>query len=175
MTPSVSVSLRVMQVAWDSSGWGSPNSWGKISNSSVHWLHIVFSQLENSQAQTCENGVWCIVSCITLVSCFTGRGLARTTSFSLTSGNLQATFSTAVSHVHCAVLGLSSAVWNSSDSDISLRRQVAGVSHYVAFIWQMLWSKKFTTSVFNIKDQDHQDESLFHHVNEQKVGLLWWV
>lgn len=147
MTPSVSVSLRVMQVAWDSSGWGSPNSWGKISNSSAHWLHIVFSQLENSQAQTCENGVWCIVSCITLVSCFTGRGLARTTSFSLTSGNLQATFSTAVSHVHCAVLGLSSAVWNSSDSDISLRRQVAGVSLYCIHLANALVQKIYNKCI----------------------------
>lgn len=37
---------------------------------------------------------------LTWVSCFTGRGSARTTWFCLTSGNLQATFFTAVSKPH---------------------------------------------------------------------------
>ena len=55
-------------------------------------------------------------SCVTLFSCSVGRGSARTMSFCPTSGNLQATCSTAVSQLMVFTV-LSSAVWTSADSD----------------------------------------------------------
>lgn len=68
----------------------------------VRIIHHVFTHSKYIETQFS----WCwtlgsdaFSSCITLTSCFTGRGLERTMSFCLTSGSLPATFSIVVSRL----------------------------------------------------------------------------
>lgn len=96
------VSLCSTQVAWVSLGWGSPSCWGKICTDHRSCAH----SWQTAGGQTHCNNFRAVFgkfsSCVTsgfCFFCFVERGLERTTSFCPTSGNLQATFSTAVSRL----------------------------------------------------------------------------
>lgn len=110
MTLSVSLSLSVY------CRWPGTARSGARQTVEVRFLICLFCNqiarhlLTDGECQIHHNNVRTVSgafsSCITLTSCFTERGLERTTSFCLTSGNLQAMFSAAVSQLkYCAVLG----------------------------------------------------------------------